>query len=139
MSIVEFVLTTNEYHINGKMNSSVNTDEFSKWLQNEIDKRGWSQADLAREAGLSRGAVGNVLRQERDPGKEFLIGISRALHIPPEEIFRIAGFLPETRDEDPLAKEAAYLVGLLPEEQKQVVVDYIRFLLEIEEKKKRGR
>lgn len=137
MSIHEYLLATNEFKINGKMYSPVSILEFHNWLQQEMKKRGWSQADLAREAGLSRGAVGNVLRQEREPGKGFLIGIAQALRLPPEEVFRIAGILPDTNEDDSYAKEAAHLVGLLPEEKKQIAVDYIRFLLEMEEKKRR--
>lgn len=129
MSTNEFVLTTNEYRVNEKMNSIVNKSEFSAWLFEEMETRHWSQADLARESGLSRGAVGNVLRQERDPGKDFLIGIAKAFHLPIEEVFKIAGIFPQTRDDDKYSKEAAHLVGLLPDDMKQTAVKYLRYLV----------
>ena len=31
--------------------------EFGKWIQNEINKRGWTQSDLARESGMHTFAI----------------------------------------------------------------------------------
>lgn len=64
---------------------------FSDWLLKEMNARTWSQADLARAAGLSRTAVSNVLSQQRQPGPEFCVAIAQAFGYPPEVIFRAAG------------------------------------------------
>lgn len=140
MSIDEFLLTTNEFMPHVKMYSIVDKNEFVFWLQSEMDKRDWSQADLAREANLSRGAVGNVLRQERDPGKDFLIGIAKALNLPIEEVFRIAGLLPPEVEESEQEMELRHLYRLLPAGQQKQMLEYARFLLaqaEAEEKRKK--
>lgn len=137
MSIGEFQLTTNELAIYAKMNSPVNKNEFVIWLQNEMDQRDWSQSDLAREANLSRGAVGNVLRQERDPGKDFLIGIAHALKIPPEVVFRAAGLLPEAPESTQESEELLHLYHLLPEADRKEILRYVRFIVEGHQKKKK--
>jgi transcriptional regulator with XRE-family HTH domain len=134
MSTNEFNTTTKEYCVNERMYSIVNKSEFSTWLFEEMERRHWSQADLARESGLSRGAVGNVLRQERDPGKDFLIAIAKAFHLPVDQVFRTAGIFPQSQD-DEYSKEAAHLVSLLPEDVKKQAIDYIRFLVNAQEAK----
>ncbi len=120
------------------MYSTVNKSEFVRWLQAEMDKRGWAQADLARESGLSRGAVGNVLRQERDPGKDFLIGIAYALKYPPEMVFRIAGVLPEVSEDTEKSEQLLHLYRLLPEAQQNQLLEYARFLVAQMEAESRG-
>lgn len=138
MSIDDLNTTTIEFNVCAKMYSTVNKSEFVRWLQAEMDKRGWAQADLARESGLSRGAVGNVLRQERDPGKDFLIGIAYALKLPPETVFRIAGVLPEVSDETEQSEQLLHLYRLLPEAQQNQLLEYARFLVAQMEAESRG-
>ena len=139
MSIGEFNLTTNEYTVCAKMNSLMIKSEFVIWLQSEMEKRGWNHTDLANEAGLSRRAVGNVLRQEREPGKVFLISIARALRLPPETVFRMAGLLPEAPEETEEADELLHLAAQLPEELRKQLLEYARFLLSQAEAESRKR
>ena len=41
---------------------------FIDWLREKIEQRGWTQADLAHAAKLSRTAVSNILTERRKPG-----------------------------------------------------------------------
>jgi transcriptional regulator with XRE-family HTH domain len=67
---------------------------FAAWLQAEIDKRDWKAATLARQAGLSKGTVSDILNQRRAPGHEFCVRVAGALHYPPEDVLRLADLLP---------------------------------------------
>ena len=125
------------YNLAAKMLAVADKCWFSEWLQSEMDNRGWSQADLAREAGVTRAAINGVLTGARGPGNELCVAIANAFHLTPEVVFRAAGLLPPAREPDPLASEAAHLVSLLPEDKKQIAVEYIRFLVEMEDKKRR--
>ena len=80
------------------MLTTVNTG-FSEWVQGELDKREWSQADLARKAGVSRASVSLVISQNRKPGPEFCRAIARAMELPEEYIFRKARLLSPKPDE----------------------------------------
>ncbi len=84
------------------MLSTVNKG-FSGWLQGELDKREWTQADLARKSDLSRAAVSQVISQNRKPGPEFCRAVAKALELPEEFVFRKAGLLSPQPDkpEDP--------------------------------------
>jgi len=86
--------------------------EFVDWLNTEVEKRGWTFNELARQAGLSSGAVSLVLSSQRGAGPEFCNGIARALHVPAERVFRLAGLLP------------ARIIGEDNEEQKRELIDY---------------
>lgn len=68
--------------------------EFSDWLSKEMDERNLGASQLASLAHVTRGAIGNVLRENRDPGPELCTALAKAFKIPPEVLFRKAGLLP---------------------------------------------
>ena len=109
---------------------SVETN-FSNWLQAEIDRRGWSWNKLAERAGLSSETIYNIRDGVRGVGKASLEAIASALQLPVETVYQAAGFLPPEKN-DPLADEAAHLVGLLPPDKKQVAISILRALVEDE-------
>ena len=82
---------------------------FSEWLQTEMDKRGWSQSDLARTADLNRAVINKLLNGKSNAQPPTLEAISRALKIPLETIYRAAGLLPVVADHDEAVAEAAYV------------------------------
>lgn len=72
----------------------MNKLEFSEWLNEERNKRGWTQNELARRAGMTSSGVSQVITRRTFPGPEFCRGVARALGVPPERVFRKAGLLP---------------------------------------------
>lgn len=87
--------------------------DFADWLQKELDKRNWKQADLAKRASLGTGTVSRIMNKERAPGAEACLGIAEALRLPPEIVFRKAGLLPERGDPSPAVTEIVYLFNQL--------------------------
>lgn len=72
--------------------------DFPKWLQAQLDERGWLQSDLARHATmagykLSSGQLSYILSGERGAGPEACIAIAYALGISRDEVFRARGWL----------------------------------------------
>lgn len=120
-----------------KMYSTVAKLRFSEWLQEQMDRNDWSQTDLAERSGLSPGAIGNLVREERNPSPDSLIALAHALKISPEEIFRIAGLLPELEERNQLLETINHLAAQLPPEDRQDVAEYIRLRLRFAEE--RGR
>jgi transcriptional regulator with XRE-family HTH domain len=78
---------------------------FAKWLQSEIDKRGWSQSDCARAADLNRAVINKLLNGKSRPQPHTLIAISRGFKIPIEIAYRAAGLLPPNPDGDDALEE----------------------------------
>ena len=83
---------------------------FSEWLQAEMNKRGWSQSDLARAADLNRAVINKLLNGKSHPQPSTLEAISRALKIPIEITYRAAGLLPANSDHDDTVEEAIYVL-----------------------------
>ncbi|MCJ7532270.1 MAG: helix-turn-helix transcriptional regulator [Anaerolineales bacterium] len=74
-----------------------------------MDKKGWGQRELARQAKVSQGSIGNVIRGDRQPGPDLCHAIARALKLPPEAVFRAAGILPEVNQDAPGLEEFIYI------------------------------
>lgn len=109
--------------------------EFGKWIQNEINRRGWTQSDLARESGLHTAAVSYLIGGSRKIGLSSAIGLSKAFNMPLEEILVAAGFMPWLEINS--TKEAALLQTfrrLTPQEQDRAI-DYLEAVLNMIQRK----
>jgi len=100
-------------------------NDFVNWLIDEMNKRGWSNSELARRAGVVHSTISMILSGKSNPGNDLCVGIAKALKIPPEEVFRRAGILPPlpAPDNDPTLEEiTAYLKRLSSEDRKEVLM-----------------
>jgi transcriptional regulator with XRE-family HTH domain len=113
------------------------SEEFIRWLTEEMDKRGWNNSELARKAGLrSPSTIQQVVTGGRNPGVEFCLGVARAFREPPELVFRRAGLLPDREGiEDELYDRfRAYIEELSPERRAELF-RYVMFLHQMEQEK----
>src|ERR1051325_2289653 len=92
---------------------------FSEWLQAEMDKRGWSQSDLARYADLNRAVINKLLNGKSHPQPATLEAISRALKVPIEMTYRAAGLLPTNPDNDDAMDEAIHIFRSIQSTQRR--------------------
>jgi transcriptional regulator with XRE-family HTH domain len=90
------------------MAAAGHSHKFKDWLLHEMDKRGWSQSDLARSADLNRAVIHKLLNGQSTPRPATLAALARAFRIPIERIFRIAGLLPEIPESESLIEEVNY-------------------------------
>lgn len=68
--------------------------EYRRFVQAELDARGWKQSDLARRSGLSRQLISNIMRDRRPhigqmPDADTIAGLAKGFGIS-EEIVRTA-------------------------------------------------
>lgn len=70
-------------------------EQFITWLNGELDRRGWSRSEAARRGEVSASMMDKVIGGFSNPGIEFCKGVSRAFKMPLEEVFRLAGILPD--------------------------------------------
>lgn len=113
---------------------------FSEWLQTEMDKRGWSQSDLARAAELNRAVINKLLNGKSHPQPSTLEAISRALKIPVEIMYRAAGLLPANRDHDDASEEAMYIFRSIQNSQRRATaITLLKALMEEENEQRSGR
>ena len=112
--------------------------QFPEWLQMEMDKRGWSQSDLARSADLNRAVINKLLNGKSHPQPATLEAISRALKIPIEVTYRAAGLLPTTPDNDDTLDEAIHVLRSIHSTQrKTTAIALLKALITEEEHEQR--
>jgi transcriptional regulator with XRE-family HTH domain len=112
---------------------------FSEWLQAEMDKRGWSQSDLARYADLNRAVINKLLNGKSHPQPPTLESISRALKVPIEVTYRAAGLLPTNPDTDDTIEEAIHVLKSIQSAQrKATAVALLKALINEEENEQRA-
>lgn len=111
----------------------VNT--FSTWLVEAIQSKGWTQAELARRAGVSGAAISDAISGRRNVGSDLALSIANALRVPPDEVYRIAGILPPKTAEDGMFYKIKGLYeSLRDDENKKRALDYIEYLADQEDR-----
>lgn len=106
------------------------------WLEQELENRGWKQADLARSANLDSAAVSMLLNGRRKPGEVTCNAIARAFGIPAETVFRFAGILPNHPGLDEDFEELKHIFNQMTDEEQEEFLAQGR--LKIDLRNKRG-
>lgn len=110
---------------------------FPEWLLEQMDERGWKQADLARAANLDTAVISNIINRKRKAGEVVCSAIARGLNLPPETVFRIAGLLPPAPvNQPPDLLQIIQLYLEISEEAREELLNYAKFRAETERKKK---
>jgi transcriptional regulator with XRE-family HTH domain len=87
-----------------------------EFLEAELVRRSWRQADLARATRVPDATIHHILNGSRRAGPEVCNALARALDEPPERIFRMAGLLPPLSPEVEGEQEAVRILrGLSPD------------------------
>jgi transcriptional regulator with XRE-family HTH domain len=105
------------------------TKSVGDWLTAELRRRGWTQADLARRTGLSRGTISKYLRppdhpHHRAPDFASLARIADALGVP--SLDAVAAATGTDRTATPLQEECAALVLRIPDDVLATVLHQLR-------------
>ena len=98
------------------------------WLLNELKRRGWSQRELARRAGLPQSTLSQAISGKRKISPEVCAAIALALGESPAHIMALAGLLPpQSPDDNATIQELTELVRQLSPEMQKDILDYVRF------------
>ena len=99
------------------MQSATDQIRFGLWLQEERKKRGWSQADLARELNKRRSVIHKAEHGINLPDLHTLVALSKALELSPITLLRRAGLLPEVTNEQANLENWQQLLSQLSTEE----------------------
>jgi transcriptional regulator with XRE-family HTH domain len=112
----------------------LHTTNFPDWLQSELDKRRWSQADLAYAAGISRAVVNKLLNRRTYPQPDTLQAIARALKVPVETVYRAAGLLPRETESETFEAEIVHKLKLIKSpKRRKTAITLLKALIDEEE------
>lgn len=104
---------------------------FGDWLLNEMETRGFTQADLASRARVTQSAISHVISGRRKPGVELCNAIANAFRIPRETVFRAAGLLPPQPDYDPTLEELEHIFTQMTDAEKEEFLASGRLKIEL--------
>lgn len=100
-------------------------NQFGERVKEALKERGMIPADLARETGMDTGAISNTLSGRRgNPTPETCRLFAKALDLPPEVVFRWAGYLPEPVKLHPTTERIVHLVEELDDPEKTNILQY---------------
>jgi transcriptional regulator with XRE-family HTH domain len=108
---------------------------FIDWIKKEIDKRGWTQAELARQTKLSPSQITRLFNGERGVGETGLVAIAHAFRLPANLVFEKAGILPPTQELKELSAKKRELLANL-ENADDNTVQFVIDMLEVAVKNK---
>ena len=108
----------------------LNMTEFAQWLNDELMRLGWRQADLVRATGISRAGISLLINGQIRPAPQTVMQLSRVFKVPPDFIMRKVGYLPPREEQgDPTLEEVNFKYAMLPDDKKKLVLDYLDFLI----------
>lgn len=103
-------------------------DTFVNWFNQEIKKRGWAYADVARRGGISRSTISKIISGQSQPGPDFCKAVSRAFGIRDEFVFRKAGLLEPVPPAVEEEKEAVCLLRSFSQQARDTAMTILRAL-----------
>lgn len=102
------------------------SNELRAWLTQELKQRRWSQGELARQTGVSRSFITQVLSGDVKASVNFCHKIAAAFGESPETVLRLAGILPPAGSNETLQQINELARNLSPEDQSELL-EYARF------------
>jgi transcriptional regulator with XRE-family HTH domain len=96
-------------------------DTLGEWLNGKLKERGWSQAELARRASISRTSVSDIISGKADAGASVATAIASALGVDEIEVLRRAGITRNVSTPSDRASRLAHRIAQLPEEDQEVL------------------
>ena len=119
--------------------------KFANWLQNEMDIRGYTGYDLAKEIKSSPATIYRILNGERNAGKDVCKRIAKALKVDESVVFYQAGITSRdpndpTQKLDPLALDILAMLGGKTEAEKRAALAALEALFEnLDKVKEKGK
>lgn len=109
-------------------------DEFGVWLQSELDRREWTQADFARRSGMNTSQVSYLINGTRKLGLSSAITLSEALRVPIETVLVEAGHISRPKANAQKENQLLHLFRLLPDHEQDRTIAYVEGVLNLLER-----
>lgn len=102
-------------------------DDFIRYVEQKMNERRWSQADLAREANMTTSMVSNLLNGKRKVGISTANSLARAFQVPPTEVLSAAGLIPKIPAKTAAEEQLLYMFRQLSENDQEAILDFVEF------------
>jgi len=114
----------------GENQKSMST-RFADWLNYEMARKGWTQAELARKSKLSRQAINYYLGgKSKQPDEFALQKLAEAFQVPIEDAYRAAGIpVTESKQDRWVGRMESKLAQITDEDDRRTVEGMIDLLV----------
>lgn len=104
--------------------------ELAQYLEEQRKMRGWSQRELARQAGITHDSVRRAFNPDpvSPASYDVLAKIAAALRIHPETLFIKAGLFPRKPEQSQLSRHLDTIFPQLPTEHQRMLVMFADYL-----------
>ena len=103
---------------------------FSEWLNEQMQREQWSQADLARMTGLAAATISKLLSSKsKRPNPDNCEKIAKALKISNQTVLRVAHWI-TTEPEFSGLDDLTLVVAQLPDKKRQELLAIARVMLD---------
>ncbi len=102
--------------------------ELAKLIDDEMKKRNLGLRQAAVVIGTSHPTLSRALAGEPITF-EFGVQLARFLHMPPEQVFRITGLLPQIPADTEQRQQLMYKFDQLDDRDRKTILDMMNFLL----------
>lgn len=116
-------MQTSKTPLGDKISHMSNRERFSEWLQSEMGKRNWTQADLSRQSGLHRAIISKLVLASSTPLPDTLLAIASAFKLPESQVFEAAGILPSNKDVDPWVEQMNVLLNSIKDPRARAIAE----------------
>lgn len=113
-------------------------EKFVRFLDHQLAKKGWTDYQLAKRAGISSSVISHA-RQGKLPKWDACEKIATALGIPPEMVFRAAGLLPPSVEQTEDLNLLNHLFTQLDEEDRQDILTFMETKIKRKEEREQAR
>ena len=100
------------------------TMDFSEWLVNELEKRGWSRSEAARRGNISSSMFDKVINGYARPGIKFLEGIAKAFDLSLAEVINYSNN--NRNEKSNLLEKIDQIVNTLSKDEQENIFEYAR-------------
>ena len=104
-------------------------NNFAGWLNGLLMEAGWSNSEFARRIEVVPSTVSMWLSGQKVPSPANCISIAKELKLPPEQVLRRAGFIPDVAPEAESEEELLYIFRQLDEKTQEMIVSMIKGLI----------
>lgn len=104
-------------------------EKLSAFIERELEKRGWTQADLCRASGMNDSMISNLINERRKLGLNSVISLAKAFNMSTDEVLRGSGLLPPVKPRTAEHERLLHQYDLLKRDQQIHLMNYIDFLL----------
>ena len=104
--------------------------DFSEWITEQINERGWKKSELAKRSGLDRSYTFQIIAGKRRPGAVACRAISKGLDVPEVTVFRQIGYLTEDPVIDPSVETFITILSQLSEEDQSELLEIAKLKLD---------